>query len=382
VSQWDWLEKSTPKTWRFLLRVIMKASLLFIIFNLLLIATMPADMLGRMSIYNTIVPGRLRLPYGENPPQSYNVTLNNIPAMFASHIITQPKANDEFRVFLFGDSATWGWFLENDETLAAVINEGDYQIDGRGIIAYNLGYPIMSLTKDLLILDEAMRFEPDMVIWLVTLASFPHEKQIFPPIVHNNPNHTKELIINYDLNLDLNDERLIDLSFWQRSIFGQRRALADWLRLQSYGISWAATGIDQFIPDEIHLRRSDFEEDYSWESFDEPVELTRDDLTFDVLNAGAKRAGQVPLLVINEPMFISDGENSDIRYNSLYPRWAYNDYRELLGGEAVMNNWHYLDLWDSIAPEEFTDSPVHLTPRGTQQLAQLIAEVIVEVMVG
>ena len=40
------------------------------------------------------------------------VTTNNIPAMFASHIISQPKADDEFHVILIGDSATWGWLLE------------------------------------------------------------------------------------------------------------------------------------------------------------------------------------------------------------------------------------------------------------------------------
>ncbi len=41
-------------------------------------------------------------------------------------------------------------------------------------------------------------------------------------------------------------------------------------------------------------------------------------------------AGDVPVLIINEPMFISDGQNSDLRYNSFYPRWAYDQFHRLL----------------------------------------------------
>ncbi len=65
----------------------------------------------------------------------------------------------------------------------------------------------------------------------------------------------------------------------------------------------------------LELRRSDFEADVSWQSFPEPVTLTTDDLAFDVLAAGLTRAGDVPVLLINEPMFISQGQNSDLRYN-------------------------------------------------------------------
>ncbi len=53
-----------------------------------------------------------------------------------------------------------------------------------------------------------------------------------------------------------------------------------------YGFSWSATGIDQVIPEEITLRKSDFEEDISWQNFDEPALLSIEDLAFDVLLAG------------------------------------------------------------------------------------------------
>jgi hypothetical protein len=40
--------------------------------------------------------------------------------------------------------------------------------------------------------------------------------------------------------------------------------------------------------------------------------------------------------------------------------------------QTAENGWDYLDLWDSIPPEEFTDTPVHLTPDGTEMLTILL----------
>jgi hypothetical protein len=196
--------------------------------------------------------------------------------------------------------------------------------------------------------------------------------------VQNNAARTRALIERYQLNLDPNDPRFVDPDFMGRTIVGQRRNPADWLRLQALGFSWAATGIDQAIPNQIKLRQSDFEKDISWQDFKEPKTLTENDLAFDVLGAGLKIVGDVPVLIINEPMFVSSGQNSDLRYNSFYPRWAYDQYRELLNDKAEANNWHYLDLWDRITPDEFTDTPVHLTPNGMAQLAKAVGEEVVK----
>ena len=150
---------------------------------------------------------------------------------------------------------------------------------------------------------------------------------------------------------------MIDPDLLSRTILGQRRALADLLRLQSFGFSWAATGVDQAIPEEIPLRAVDLDPDVSWNDIPEPVPLNGDLLTLDAIEAGLALAGEVPVLIVNEPIFISDGQNSHLRYNAWYPRWAYDGYRELLRGVAVERDWVYIDLWDSISPSEFTDSP-------------------------
>lgn len=366
-----------PVNWRFPLRVIGKAAVLFLLLNVLFALTLPLEFLGRASLYNGLLAGRERLPYGEVPSESYNLSLFNIPAMMASHTISQEKGKDEFRVLVIGDSATWGWFLENQSTLTGQINMGDHvTADGRRVVAYNLGYPIMSLTKDLMFLDAAKNSDPDLIVWPVTLESFPREKQLFSPIVQNNPGRIRPLIERYDLHLDAQDARFVDPNLFESSIVGQRRNLADLVRLQLYAFSWAATGIDQAIPEEIALRKSDFEEDLSWQDYEGPLPLGEEELAMDVLAAGVALAGDVPMLIVNEPMFISGGQNSDLRYNSFYPRWAYDQYRQLLGDAAISNEWHYLDIWDRVAADEFTDTPVHLTPEGSRQMAELLLEEI------
>jgi len=74
--------------------------------NLAFVAVNPAG-LGRISLYNSIFPGRPRFPFGEDPAQSYNLSLFNLDAMFAAHAIAAgPKPAGEYRVLVIADSST------------------------------------------------------------------------------------------------------------------------------------------------------------------------------------------------------------------------------------------------------------------------------------
>ena len=359
------------------LQVVTKALILFVLANLLFAWVYPLPALGNISIYNRLIPGRNRLPYGDNPAAAYNISLYNLDAMFSAHEIDQaPKPPEEYRVLLIGDSSTWGYLLEPEQTLSAQINKSNLTTqDGRQVVAYNLGYPVMSLMKDLVILDRALQYQPDLIIWLVTLESFPVDKQLFPPLLQNNPKTVSALIRKHQLNLDATDSDLPPRTFYQHTILGARRELANWLRLQLYGLLWAATGIDQDIPDQYTLRLEDLSADDSFHNLT-PPHLQASDLALDVLQAGINLAGETPVVVINEPMFISQGENSNIRYNFYYPRWAYDDYRSLLKEASASGGWQYLDLWDIVPPGEFTNTAVHMTANGTTILADRVSETI------
>lgn len=357
------------------LRIAAKTLALFVAFNALFALVNPVPALGRLSLYHVVWPGRLRLPYGDDPAKAYNLSLFDLNAMFASHELAgAPKRADEYRVVLIGDSATWGWLLRNEDTLAGQLNAMRLRAeDGRIVRAYNLGYPIMSLTKDLLLLSRAVQYQPDLIVWLVTLESFPADKQLAHPIVRRNADAVRLLITDYRLHSRPDDPALATPSFLDRTIVGQRRALADWLRLQAYGALWGATRIDQHIPEAYEPAQRDLEADASFHGMLPPA-LPKEALAFDVLDAGIRMAAEAgaDVLIVNEPILISPGRNGDVRYNFFYPRWAYDQYRALLREHLQVRSVPYLDAWDLVPQEEFTNSAVHLTPVGSRILAQRI----------
>jgi hypothetical protein len=356
--------------------VILKGSLLFIMINLLFVPLAPLPVLGRITAYNFIFPGRIRLPYGELPDQAYNLSLYSLEAMFASHELSAPKPFDEYRVLLIGDSSVWGYLLKPENTLSAYINSADLKLkDGRIVRAYNLGYPTLSLTKDLLILNYGMHYQPDAIIWMVTLESFPREKQFESPIIQNNPSIIQNLISTYSLNLNPQDSRLSIPNYWDLTLIGERRALTDLLRLQLYGVMWAATGIDQYYPETYEPPQENLPRDETFHNLLPPI-LSPIDLSLDILLAGRKMAENVPMIYVNEPIYLSHGVNSDIRYNFFYPRWAYDQYRQLFAETCQTQNWRCLDEWNLVPPKEFTNSAIHMTPSGTQMLALEVEKVI------
>jgi lysophospholipase L1-like esterase len=360
-----------------LFHILLKTTILLVLFNFAFL-WLPDVPLGKFSIYNFVFPGRERLPYGD-VPQSYSLSPFDIEAMFASHVIAgAQKTPDEYRLLLIGDSSVWGTLLKPAETLAGQLNARRVQACGKTVRAYNLGYPTLSLLKELMLLDHALREvgEPDMVIWLTTLESFPNEDQLTSPLVANNAERVRTLIQRYDLSADPNDPDLVQPSAWDQTLIGQRRAIADILRLQIYGALWAATGVDQVYPEDYARAQIDLEpsDEFHGLSAEDQVAL-RETLAFDVLEAGMF-AANVPTLLVNEPILISNGANSDIRYNFFYPRWAYDEYRRLLAELSREHGWTYFDFWDLAPMQEFTNSGVHLTPRGEALLTDKIAEAI------
>jgi hypothetical protein len=362
---------------RFLRNVIFKGLFLFLLLDLALAAVSPAG-LGKVSLYNKLFPGRPRFPFGENPAQSYNLSLFNLDAMFASHIISaRPKPAGEYRVLVIGDSSTWGTLLRPEQTLAGDLDAAGILLCGKRVRVYNLGYPTISLTKDLMVLDYAMRYQPDLVIWSTTLEAFPLDKQLTSPIVGNNASFVDDLATRYNLSLDPKDPALVRPTFWDRTLIGQRRALADLFRLQMYGVLWSATAIDQTYPTDYEHAQTDFGTDPSFHRFQPPI-LDQTKLAFDVLDAGMRAVGKTPIMLVNEPILISSGRNSDLHYNFFYPRWAYDQWRSMMTNEATEHGWNYLDAWNLVPADQFTNSAIHLTPEGEALLSGRIKKSIIQ----
>ncbi len=354
-------------------RLIIKVILFLLIFNILCFAGTFVP-IGKLSLYNFIFPGRERMPFGENPEKSYNLTINNVDAMVASHEISGAKKdNHSFRIFVIGDSSVWGYLQTPADTLSGIISqEINFDCNGLPVEIYNFGYPSLSILKDAFFLDQARDFDPDLVVWLVTLESLNKNEQLSTPLVENNPDELNRVIQEYDL-----DYQLAEIPFWDHTLLGQRRNFADLIRLQLYGVMWASTGIDQGYPESYTPAQRDFEPDSTYKNYPDQT-IVEDDLALDVIQQTIDKIPSVEFVLINEPILISNGKNSDIRYNYYYPRWAYDQYRRIIDGFIQRQQIQYYDFWDLVPQENFTNSAIHLDPAGEKMLADNVIKIIQE----
>ena len=331
----------------------------------------PDSFPGDISVYNSIITGRERLPFGENPENSYNLSIFNIDAMFSSHKISRAYYDDTIRIFLVGDSSIWGFLQKPEETLAGLLED---EIRSQKIEIHNVGYPSISILKDALLIDHAMRYDPDLIIWFTTLEALPTDKQLSIPINTNNPRRIQSLIQRYGFDgLIMQPQQIFDRTFW-----AQRRNLFDVIRLQMYGFLWEATEIDQEYPSSFREAQRDFPNpDQDYHGIKESQNIG-DFLSLDVINKVISKNDKIDFILVNEPILISKRENSHLQYNFYYPRWAYDSYRDIINNFAYKNSIKYYDLWDIVPEKEFTNSAIHLTVDGERILASEIYQIITE----
>jgi hypothetical protein len=186
----------------------------------------------------------------------------------------------------------------------------------------------------------------------------------------------RALIDQYELPLNPNDPAFDNPTWWQRTLIGRRREFADLFRLQLLGGMWAATGIDQAYPTYYARPQLNFNANETDFHHSSGPTLDASGLGFDILAAGVKVASPARVIFVNEPIVISKGQNSQIRYNLYYPRWAYDQYRVMLANKAAANGWIYSDVWNLVQTDEFSNSGIHLTPAGEGELANSIQNTI------
>lgn len=268
---------------------------------------------------------------------------------------------------MLGDSAVWGIGLTPQQTFPGQLDSLRLQCGNKQVHVYNLSYPRSSTTKDLMILDKAMQYQPDMIIWLVTWYTLMPKTREDHWLITQNPEEFYKLGSQFHfLPKDFQAPSLIEQAY------DRERALYRDVRYQLYSTVQVASGIDQ-IPGPPEVLPNTLSSDITFEGLKPPT-LRESQVSLDQVQDFMDLAGQVPTLLVNEPMLVVSGApNSDVRYNDYYPRWVYDQYRQYLEAAAVKHGWNYLDLWNTFPAKYYTDTPLHLNPQGEQQLAAYLA---------
>ncbi len=356
---------STIRAWR----VLVKGFAIFLILEFAFFTLRPS--LQWLNVYGPSLK-RERFPISTHAPEDNALDVENLDAMFASHIVSQPKSPNEYRVLVLGDSAVWGVGLTPQQTLPGQLDALNLNCGSKILRAYNLSFPRSSATKDLMILDKAMSYQPDEIVWLITWYTLMPKTRDDHPLIQQNPAEFYKLASRFDF-LPKNYKKPNLIS----QFTDQNRALFRVLRYQLYSLLQIATGLDQ-IPGPPEQLPSQLSKDPTFEGM-KPPELNVANVSLDQVKDFYQLAGNVPVILVNEPMeVLSNVPNSNIYYNDYYPRWVYDQYRQYVSKDAAQSHWDYLDLWNVFPPSYYTDTPLHLNPEGETELAKMLVPSIVE----
>jgi hypothetical protein len=371
------MKRTSPFTSpQMMIRVFAKALILLLILNVLCLSAQidPIRTLTTLNTWAIVGHGRARLIYPSDLPNGQLA----IEALLATHQLAHtPKSPDEYRVIVLGESGIAGWGLTDQETFTAQLTARKVRLNGKHLIAYNLAYPSPDAPRDMLILDAALRYQPDLVIWFVTAST-----------LDNSPHKAGTNNVFYDLNR-ARLQRLTtayDLEAWFTARLAEVPAWQSWIAIHNQDTIpvWLNSLLYPFVTPDFGLttRR------VGREPIPAKARHTVGDAgftpipndTWRFLRVGQDLAANTGarLLVVNEAMLIGSGKNSETNYNEQYNRAFYDNYRQTLGIYAAQNHLWYADLWNVIPAEKFTDTPFHADLSGYALLVDHIVHVLAE----
>ncbi|HQA66962.1 MAG TPA: hypothetical protein PK801_01460 [Aggregatilineales bacterium] len=359
------------------LRVLIKALIILTVANVVLLAAdiNPVHALIRLNTFDLLGKARTRLIY---PGDLANGQLP-VEALLAAHAAGTPKPAGEYRVFLLGDAGIAGWGVPDGDTLADELNELALRRIGQRVVVYNLAYPQPSALRDLLILDAALAYEPDLIVWFVT-----------PETLNNAPSADESNPVFYEINADrlaaLAEEYPDLVGGWVQArnllpagpegprltTLRDQGLLPIWLRSLSYPFRQAHLAR---LPDPPEGLPPPPRPRYTMQH---PGFRNMPDNVWDILRAGCRAAGAggAELVVVNQPIAVGEEQGAVASYNQRYGREMYDRYREALVWFTDYYGLWYVDLWDAIPSGRFMDAPTHLDALGHKMLAAQLQNVL------
>lgn len=371
---------------RQLMRIMIKAIVLLLICDALQIGLNVASIIEQWAIYKSFTPPTARLGFAN---QIGDPIWWRLDALLDAHEIAQPKAPDEYRVIFLGDSATFCLYCRSTEAIPQLFTELGATIDGKRVRAYNLAYPGSDWLKDILILKHALKYQPDAIVWLVTAKGSGDQPLPQEPDAHLitrlNADELPSLARQYNLDT-WETRRYADADAWyQQSIWTHGGRYRDWLVLIARSIGNALIYPGKDLTQEYLLPG----EPVATKPIQAVAEINSSlpgydrfpNRQWDLLLAGQRMAQEahIPLLIVNEPIYVGSGPNSEVNYNSFYERDLFDRFRAAMTDFTQQHNLTYLDLWNRLPPENFSNTSLHYNLEGNRRVAEEVMKALQEI---
>jgi hypothetical protein len=298
----------------------------------------------------------------------------------------RPEREDEARVFLLGSSSVFGFPLPSDQTFAAAINRDSDPRDGT-VHIYNLAMSFPYQLRDAMILDKALAYQPDLILYPMTLADFDHTAPVqWPALVRFfNSNHDAGLEL-----LKLRPPGLLEpIERYRKSFERHEASWGMWSRLReiggfvrvmagehAYRYATFLTGQPPLLPSAAAAAAAP-----AYDCAEVKLMATRQYWSWKRWNVLAylewmrERTG-VEVAVVHWP--ISHDPRDDC-YNALFTDRLVSEFESWLHEEAASRDIPLLDLRESLPSRSFFDT-IHLNEQGHRQIAPLLHSFVLSVV--
>ena len=302
------------------------------------------------------------------------------PLLRQHEICWRDKASD-VRIALFGDSAVFGFPLPADQSFSALLN-AQFAAARLPAHIFNLAWVFTYQPRDALILHESLAYEPDLIVYVLTLVNLMHVAPApYPfPLVRFFELNTEALTRltaapppglaePFELYRQVADrsiwlvatDRLRQLGYLTHAVF---HSLANDMTRRL-----GAEPPPEPLPAPTHLAAYDCQA-----TLKQNATMFRDFESWNPLEdlAAIRARTGTDVLVINWP---DAAEPRGRCFNRRYGAALIHEYNRWLGEETARLGLPYLDLQDLLAPSEFIDS-LHVTADGHRQIAERVAQAL------
>lgn len=300
----------------------------------------------------------------------------------------KPAADGEWRVVAVGNSTVLGFPNPADQTVWGVLNRRFEDADPPAHF-FNLGFAFTYQLKEVLILREVMKYEPDLVVYGITFDDMrPVVPAMYPPTVEFMRANKAELIA-----LAAEEPPGVGEPLARYREHLKKAAPAWYLELRELGTfarillqegaralrRWPVFGGDGSVEwDEPHIAAR---KDYDCEEIVKGYELWfsgwRDWNVLAYLEWLQQRFG-VPIVVVNWPVAF---EPRGICHNARYTTEGLEEHRAWLREQSAAHGLEFVDLHGLLPTREFVDS-LHPTARGQAIVAEALEPKLRELLRG